>query len=545
MKSKDQVELSRMNRAVFEALDHAQLIELTCRLHTIAIEMAERLAMNSTNSSRPPSSDPPFGRGNAVAGPVGPGPAPKAGTAAAAPARKPPNPTGRKPGKQPGAKGKWRDEPLKAERSESHWPCACACCGTPFEMWDKEVRTAAAFLVLDLERTPGGIRIACVDHRYQVVVCACGHETAASPGTGALSFLDGRKRQLHLTERSLVGPQLAAFITALAVRHHQSRRKIREFLITWFGVPVSVGTIDRCLREVGVACEPIVEDLLQEVRASGVIHADETPWFQGVLKCWLWVVLTATTAVFHIGSRRHEEIRDLPGDAIVGWLVTDGYGAYRDYDKRQRCIAHLIRKGLALAGGLTPDGVRFGEWLVRELRTLIHAVAEDKDHTILNPIQARLKRACKLHRDHETEKIRALAREILNDWAAIVAFVTNPLLPPSRVDDWRGGGRPWGVAVFRRFSPCAGASFLAVTPFPVAARQTGQADFPHPAFTCVVRPSRLAGRSAVAAGDKGRVSHRRTRPGIGETRRLFCRSGVPTNAARAAQHTTGSTCRYG
>jgi hypothetical protein len=248
-------------------------------------------------------------------------------------------------------------------------------------------------------------------------------------------------------------------------------------------VALAVGTLDRCLREVGVACEPIVEDLLEEVRASGVIHADETPWWQGVLGRWLWVVLSATTAVFHIGSRRHEEIRDLLGDAILGWLVTDGYGAYRDYARRQRCLAHLIRKGIALAGGLHPDGIRFGEWLVRELRGLIKAVAEDKDHTILNPIQARLKRACKLHRDHETEKIRGLAREILNDWSAIVAFVTNHALPPSRVDDWRGSDRSLGScrspAAFAR----AGASFLTMAPFPVAAHQTGRADFLHPAFT--------------------------------------------------------------
>ena len=67
---------------------------------------------------------------------------------------------------------------------------------------------------------------------------------------------------------------------------------------------------------------------------------------------------------------------------------------------------------------------------MRELRGLIKAVAEGTDEPILNPIQARLKRACKLHRDDETEKIRALAREILNDWTAIIAFVTNPDLPP-------------------------------------------------------------------------------------------------------------------
>jgi hypothetical protein len=32
-------------------------------------------------------------------------------------------------------------------------------------------------------------------------------------------------------------------------------------------------------------------------------------------------------------------------------------------------------------------------------------------------------------RRSDTEKVRALAREILNDWAAITAFVTNPDLP--------------------------------------------------------------------------------------------------------------------
>lgn len=127
MKSKDQLELSRMNRAVFEALEPGQLVELTCRLHAMATDLAERLAMNSTNSSRPPSSDPPFGKGSAVAAGSG-----GAGVAAGAgnptppvPSRKPPQVGGRKPGKQPGAKGKWRDEPLKAERTERLWPCTC------------------------------------------------------------------------------------------------------------------------------------------------------------------------------------------------------------------------------------------------------------------------------------------------------------------------------------------------------------------------------------------------------------------------------------
>jgi len=160
-----------------------------------------------------------------------------------------------------------------------------------------------------------------------------------------------------------------------------------------------------------------------------VIHADETPWRQHGRLRWLWVVLSSSTAIFHIGSRAADEIRDLIGDAFLGWLVSDGYAAYRSFKKRQRCLAHLLRKGIALAGGLNPVGVGFGDWLLREMRGQLHAVAEGAGARLINPMLARLKRPCKLHRDDDAEKVRALAREILNDWIAITAFVTNPNLP--------------------------------------------------------------------------------------------------------------------
>jgi transposase len=97
-------------------------------------------------------------------------------------------------------------------------------------------------------------------------------------------------------------------------------------------------------------------------------------------------------------------------------------------------MVHLIRKGVALASGLNPVGVNFGDWLLRKIHALIHEVAEGTGARIISPILARLKRACKLHRDDDAEKVRALAREILNDWAAITAFVTNPDLPATNND---------------------------------------------------------------------------------------------------------------
>jgi Rhodopirellula transposase DDE domain len=113
----------------------------------------------------------------------------------------------------------------------------------------------------------------------------------------------------------------------------------------------------------------------------------------------------------------------------------------------------------------------------------------------------------------------------------------------SRVDDWRGGGRSRGVAVVRRLSPVAGASVRTVASFPVAARQTGHADFPHPAFSCGIRPSRSAGRHGDLARRRGRASRRDTRPDIGDTRCLLVRCVAPTSVADAGRPSGTGACR--
>ena len=47
-----------------------------------------------------------------------------------------------------------------------------------------------------------------------------------------------------------------------------------------------------------------------------------------------------------------EELSHLVQDAFMGSLVTDGYAVYRSHPKRQRCLAHLIRKEIAITGAI-------------------------------------------------------------------------------------------------------------------------------------------------------------------------------------------------
>jgi IS1 family transposase len=433
-------DLAQMNRDYFQSLDKQKLVEVAGNLHSLAVEQLEKLKQNSSNSSLPPSSD-QFKSQE------------KSGLQAKQQAQGSKSETEpkqedqilseedttslsleltkKKPGKQPGAKGIWRTTPLVPNQTIPHYPETCASCNSPLKI-DPEAKPHMGYYVLELEKLESGIEVRCTLHHYYQGTCVCGYHTKEKPLLGYVSVVEGRSRDLCLQEYGLVGPMLATFIASLAIRYRMSRPKIRELLNDWVSVSLSVGTIDRCIREVGIACSPVVEELIEELQSAEIIHLDETPWYEKGKSCWLWVAITNTIAVYHIGSRRKEELLRLITEAFVGWLVTDGYGAYINYPKRQHCLAHLIRKAIALTEAVDKEVADLGQWLLEEFRELIHGLATgdgDKDESDSHP--ARLYRVCRLATVAEHTKLKALAKEILADWDAVVACFYHPQLPPT------------------------------------------------------------------------------------------------------------------
>jgi hypothetical protein len=431
-------QLSDMDRERLRALTREELEELTWQLVEVARSLADKVKQNSTNSSRPPSSDDPYRRrderqqarndktkgGDDAGGGDAASPSPSG-----APDKKLSKPSG----KRPGMPGFWRRQPMIVNCDVDHDAAACTACAATLGTAQRS-RQDSAHYVYDLERAPMALQINAARHRYFASRCTCGHETVARPGTGRCSVIEGRRRNLQLTERCLVGPALASFIAILSVRFRLSRQKIQEFLDDWLDFELGTASIDRCIREFGLACEPVAEELIEEIRRAEVVHLDETPWYQRGTLLWLWVAVSATTVVFHIGSRARQELTALIGEAFLGWLVTDGYIAYRDHPRRQRCLAHLIRKAVALAEGYDRPGAAFGRDLVRDLRRLIEKVAAGGCDASVKRLLGRLKWHCQCHQHEVEDKVRALAREILNDWDAVIAFVHDPRLPPTNND---------------------------------------------------------------------------------------------------------------
>ena len=204
------------------------------------------------------------------------------------------------------------------------------------------------FQAIDLhggEPGASGLQVEVTDHRRYEVICPCGHHTRAETGQGTV---DPALVGVELSEWRLVGANLATLITALSLRFRMSRPRIQEFLLDWLGIELSTGTIHQAIHASWPAVVlPAEAELIAAVRASGQLHADETGWPEGRRAAWLWVFTAATVTLYAIAGRG-KEVLDTVLAGFTGWLMSDGWCAYRSFERRLRCWAHLLRKAQGL-----------------------------------------------------------------------------------------------------------------------------------------------------------------------------------------------------
>ena len=338
----------------------------------------------------------------------------------------------RKPGKQVGAQGYGRNQKIPPHHINEHRSECCAACDKPLPS-NAPFAALLGFYVLDLQigsPSQPGMQLICTLHRYGESRCICGHLTKTEPGQGDVYYPSGRKLPTALSERRLVGPTLASLILCLSFRMRLSRPRIREFLNDWLNLKLGKGTISNCISEAGLAAGPVENQLIEEVRQSGLLFIDETPWKEWGKVLWLWVFVAGPVVLFLVGHRTREVLMRVLGDIFSGWLMSDGLKVYRHYSKRLRCHSHLTRKAQGLVESLDKEAKEFGEIALFAL-TMAHMQVKGKlePANLCHVMLSTFKQFCELHKDHCHEKTRQLAVEFLNDWDAIWKVLDFPDLP--------------------------------------------------------------------------------------------------------------------
>ena len=143
-----------------------------------------------------------------------------------------------------------------------------------------------------------------------------------------------------------IGPTTKAAAVFLRYGLGIPYRKVQDLFKTFFTmpfVPASAMAFDRKATHKG---EALYEDVKEKLRASMIVHADETSWREDGINHFVWYAGNEDLAYFHINRHRSSEVaQSILGKEFGGILNSDGYAAYNGINPkdRQSCLAHLIR----------------------------------------------------------------------------------------------------------------------------------------------------------------------------------------------------------
>jgi hypothetical protein len=274
---------------------------------------------NSTNSSKPPSSD-------GLAG----DPRPRG--------RKRTHKSERKPGGQLGHPGHHRGLVPTGEVSavEVRLPRQCGHCGRKLPQNPRQVTTDGQPRRHQVTEIPP-VKPHITEYQFPNVVCGhCGETTRALlPEEIAKHF----------------GPQLAALIAYLTVVCRLPRRVVEGLLAHVLGIEISLGSTQACWEEASQAVAAPCQELEQQLRDEPVLNADETGWRTNGAKRFLWAFVAARYVVYTVAASRGSEVlARLLGAVFQGILCSDRFSAYLKYHKgkAQFCWAHLKRNLLGM-----------------------------------------------------------------------------------------------------------------------------------------------------------------------------------------------------
>jgi transposase len=376
-----------------EGVVAAQSAEIA-QLKELVAKLLEAKGRNSSNSGKPPSSDPPSTRAQRR----GKG---KKGE--------------RKRGGQIGHEGSRRAllPPERVSKFEDLFPNECENCFSSLP----KIPDANPRRYQTAELPPVEPEI--TEWRQHGVVCPCCRHRTYGP--------------YEMIPTSPFGPRLSSIVALLTGVYHLSRRGTARLMSDLVGVEVSLGAVSAIEARVSAAVEHAVDEVWEHVKQAAVKHTDGTTWFKSGAMCALWTIATTMGTVFKIlANSKRDTLAALFGDDRCGTLVSDRATALHFWamERRQICWAHLLRKFISFSerGGrgavigkelLEYVGVLFEYW--DGARTGKITRAEFREH--MTPVRQQFQAALERAVAAKVKGVSGSCVDILAHRAALWTFV--------------------------------------------------------------------------------------------------------------------------
>jgi hypothetical protein len=247
------------------------------------------------------------------------------------------------------------------------------------------------------------------------------------PQTSAAEFGAVGKRRMGVGIQSLVA--------LLHIAYRIPMRRVRRMLAELWGLQISTGEVVKLLAGTAQAGKAEVQRLLEQVRGSPAVCADETGWREDGENGYLWTFSTPSIRYFVYDRSRAGAIpKEVLGEEFTGVTVSDFYAAYNKVEGvHQRCWVHLLRdlKALAEANADRAEVVAWVETVkqvYQEAKDFSHPHLRERQRQQRRCMQAATKLAAPYAKDAQAPQ-RVLAKRIIKHIGELFVFVRDPHVP--------------------------------------------------------------------------------------------------------------------
>jgi transposase len=392
----DAIEFIKGLMARIERLE-ARVLEL----ETENAELKRQLGMNSSNSSKPPSTD--------------------GLTKPNRPERR--EGSGKRTGKS-GRGGKTRTDFGIPDEVEPVRAPECPDCHIPLDapgvIYEK--RQVAELVAKPFKVT---------EYQFFRVPCPCCGKEVEAPVPN------------HILPGFSLGPNLVGFIGLLDHYGNVTSNKMATILSEGFGLPISEGTLDKANHWLHSALAAPVAELKEVLPHLDHVHGDETGWRVDGVRCWAWALATEEISFLHIAASRGSKVlKGLLTSAFAGIISCDFYNAYRAQDgvkgKRSFCWSHLDREAEGLitanAGANREFGRALRRFIARGYRHWRGLKRGRIDVPLFQLLGGRLKEeiraAVLMCQEVMTGKAKTLCKRLIEHLDGYLIWYDHPGIPP-------------------------------------------------------------------------------------------------------------------
>jgi transposase len=234
---------------------------------------------------------------------------------------------------------------------------------------------------------------------------------------------------------SQLGPDAQAAATLLHTQLGLSHGKVAAVFDELFGIALTRGASAQINLRAGRRLEPDYQAILDDVRASEQLAADETGWRIGGWPAWLHVWVGDRATAYGIDSQRSAAVLErVIGVDWDGILSHDGFASYERFTEaiHQQCAAHVLRRARELLAEATRGAVRFPRQVIALFTEAIHQrrrylrgeLALEALQDLRDDFDARL--AALTRRPRAVPPQQRLSNHLWNHAEQWFGFLTNP-----------------------------------------------------------------------------------------------------------------------